>query len=129
MNIHDHGEALFTWKGNVLYVEVLGPFNEEGVIKTTNEYLNKLINKPVEYFSVIELWNEDALSSPDGLNKVKTLWQQVENKGCISLALVVSNNVQHEIAKTLMPNIAKVFHKREEAEQWVSLKNAPFKTV
>jgi len=121
--VKSHGFLKFSWKSNVLYVQVLGPFNEEGVIEESSKYLSAISNRKVADFSVIELWDEEALGSPKAMNDVCKLWKKLITQNCISLAIVVPNSVQRDIAEKLLPSIGKVFGKIEDAEYWVLDRN------
>ena len=119
-----HGDVNIYWKDNILYLEAFGPFNEEGVIDVANKYLNSIINRDVVKFSVIEIWDEDSLSSPAGMKNVEKLWGQLEANDCTSFALVVCNSVQRAFAEPLIPSIGEIFKSRKEAEQWVLKRNS-----
>ena len=107
-----HGSLKLSWEKNILYVEVLGPFNEEGVIEESNRYLSEILNRKVTDFSVIEVWDKEALGSPMVMNDVHKLWYELADNNCISLALVVSNSVQRDIAESLLPTTGVTFQKK-----------------
>jgi hypothetical protein len=117
--MNPHGEINLFWEDDILYLEAFGPFNEEGVIKAASEYLNTITKRNVTSFSVIEVWDEDSLSSPEGMEYVGKLWAQLVSNNCISLAVVVSNTVQRDISEQLIPSIGKVFNSKVAAKIWV----------
>ncbi len=114
-----HGYVEFSWESNILYVEAFGPFNEEGVMEAASEYLSTILNRTVSDFSVIEIWDEDSLGSPEALAYVEKLWEQLISNGCTSIALVVSNSLQRGVAEKFLPSIGKIFHKKEDAKFWI----------
>ena len=115
-----HGILQLTWKRNTLYAEAIGPFNEEGVIEASKGYLDALGNPPTPAFSVIEMWDENSMSSPEAMKNVGRLWSALASIGCSSFALVASNRLQESVAKPYLPAIGKVFNNLEDAELWVN---------
>ena len=116
MNIHGYLE--FTWVKSILYVKAYGPFNEEGAIKASNEYLNHISNRNDSKYSIIEIWDEHSLGSPKVMEKVASMWSLCFEYNCISIAIVVSNMVQEGVSKKLLPFQSKIFMKKEYAEIW-----------
>jgi hypothetical protein len=114
-----HGDIKLFWEGDTLILEAMGPFNEEGVRKAANEYLNVIINRSIADFSIIEMWDENSLSSPEGMKNVAQLWAKLVSYNCTSFALVVCNSVQQGVAEQFIPSIGRIFNSKEEAEFWV----------
>ena len=102
-----HGILQLTWKQNTLYAEAFGPFNEEGIIEAS-------------IFSVIEVWDENSMTSPEALKDVGRLWAVLANYGCESYALIVSNRLQESVAQPYLPEIGKIFNDLNTAELWVN---------
>ena len=102
-----HGILQLTWKQNTLYAEAFGPFNEEGIIEAS-------------IFSVIEVWDENSMTSPEALKDVGRLWAVLANYGCESYALIVSNRLQESVAQPYLPEIGKIFNDVDAAELWVN---------
>lgn len=117
--MNSHGDVNIYWKHHILYMEAFGPFNEEGVVKAANEYLNTILDRNFAKFSVIEIWDEASLSSPEGMENVGKLWGQLEINGCTSFALVVCNSVQAAVAENFIPDIGQIFKNKKDAEKWV----------
>jgi len=115
-----HGSLKLTWKQNTLYAEAFGPFNEEGVKDAAKQYLYELENSPSSKFSVIEIWDEDSLTSPEAMANVGRLWEALANFGCVSFALVTCNRLQESVAKPYLPPIGKIFNDLQGAEHWVT---------
>lgn len=115
-----HGVLQLKWKQNTLYAEAFGPFNEEGVIEASKDYLDALGNPHSPDFSVIEVWDENSMTSPEAMINVGLLWAALANFGCSSFALVASNRLQESVAKPYLPTIGKVFNNLEDAELWLN---------
>lgn len=114
-----HGILQLTWRQNTLYAEAFGPFNEEGVIEASKNYLDALGKPPSATFSVIEVWDENSMTSPDALRNVGRLWSVLANYGCCSFALTVSNKLQESVAQPYLPEIGKIFNNLDDAELWL----------
>ncbi len=118
-----HGEVQLHWDDETLYVETFGPFNEEGVEDAIVKYINELESRKGALFSIIEIWDEQTLGSPNVLNAAKKFWHNLDDEyGCIRLALVVQKNMQDQIAQKMIPKIGKIFLNLEEAEHWAKKK-------
>lgn len=115
-----HGKTTFTWKNDVLYMETFGPFNEEGMVHTANEYQKTIVNKKCKSFCIIEIWDSETSTSPEGIQEMGKFWRTLQDSGCIALAVVASNNVQEWAAKSQLPVIGKIFQTQEDAEIWVN---------
>lgn len=115
-----HGILQLTWKQNTLYAEAFGPFNEEGIIEASKNYLDALGKPPASIFSVIEVWDENSMTSPEALKNVGRLWAVLANYGCESYALIVSNRLQESVAQPYLPEIGKIFNDLNTAELWVN---------
>lgn len=114
-----HGRVKFHWDDEILYVEAFGPFNEEGIQKAANTYLDIISNRKTPLFSVIEIWDSDSLASPEEAQRVGKLWNSLSENGCRFFALVASTNIQGWLGKGILPDIGKIFTKKEDAEQWI----------
>jgi len=117
-----HGHLGFKWSKDILYVEVFGPFNKEGVVEAASIYLDMIANRKCTSFAVIEILDDESLGSPSALDEVSKLWKCLEQYNCTSLAIVSSNIVQHSIIESIIPHIGKVFNRKEDAEQWIHSK-------
>ena len=121
MNIH--GNATFSWKNNILYVETFGPFNEEGAKKVATDYLTSILNRSVVDFSVIEKWDEYSLASPKAMSNIGKSWEQLTNNGCTSIAVILCSDIQRRVATSYLPPTGKIFCNEEDAEFWIVNRN------
>ncbi len=120
-----HGEVIFSWNDDVLYVETVGPFNEEGIQNAAKEYMNIINSRKDAPFSVIEIWDTESLASLQAMDKVGELWCNLAQNNCVSLAVVISSRVQSWVSNKLLPEIGKIFTKREDAQKWVEQNKNP----
>jgi hypothetical protein len=118
MNIHGYLE--FKWDNSVLYVHAFGPFNEEGVTKASNEYLKLISDRVNSRYSIIEIWDEDSLGSPQVMAKVSEMWELLLKNNCVSIAVIVSNSLQQTLCEKLLPSKGRVFVNIEGAEIWIN---------
>jgi hypothetical protein len=117
MNIH--GYLKFEWIDNTLYVHAFGPFNEEGAVKASVEYLASLEANGRSSYSIIEVWDEESLGSPEVMSKISEMWTFFLKNNCSSIAIVISNSLQRSLCEKLLPNNGKIFQNLEDAENWV----------
>ena len=114
--------AQFNWDDSILYIEGFGPFNEEGIVDAADTYLNTIINRASDLFSIIEIWDDECLASPQAISLIAGHWSTLSRNGCISLAIVATNCVQRSIAQSQLPEFGKVFSDKEDAMQWLQQK-------
>lgn len=115
-----HGYLNFTWCDDILTVEAFGPFNNEGAVKAAQDYINAVAHKSTEKFVVLEVLDENSLGAPETMKEVVKLWYYLAEQGCVALALVFSNNIQHSLAEKGLPNFGKTFSNLEQAKAWLA---------
>ena len=118
-----HGNITLTWKGDILFVDAFGPFNEEGVISAGRQYLDAIHKRNGAKFSVIETWDEQSLSSPAGMQEAGKLWELLLAHNCQSIAIVVCNSLQRGLVAKMLPSIGTIFDTTLEAEDWLVSRN------
>ena len=116
--MNSHGYLKFIWKSNILNIEAFGPFNEEGVIDASQEYLKQVESIGSSNYSIIEVWDEDSLGSPLVMEKIANMWSIFIESNCTSIAIVISNSVQRSLCEKLLPINGRVFTKIDDAEIW-----------
>lgn len=116
VTMNSHGYLEFTWRNSVLYVEAFGPFNEEGAIEASKEYLNQIANTENSDYSIIEIWDEDSFGSPKAMETVAGMWNILSGNNCTSIAIVISNSVQRSLYEKLLPSNGHIFTKKEDAD-------------
>lgn len=114
-----HGILKFYHDNHVLYVESFGPFNMEGIIKGKLEYMDNVERISKDKFCVVEIWDEETLTSPDALHVIQELWKTLESYSCCSLAVVIKTVFQKDIVENMLPKIGRVFNNKEEAITWI----------
>lgn len=115
-----HGRLFFSWDGDILFVEAHGPFNVEGVNSVKDQYISTLEKNHKACFSIIEIFDDLSLTSPDGFKIIGEFWQEVFSYGCEALAIVVPSQFQKRVIEKILPEKnSKVFDDLEDAKNWV----------
>lgn len=115
-----HGHANLHWEDNLLVDMVYGPFNRQGYELAVQNLFAELARADKALFSMMSVWDEDALSSPDVMNELAGFWQQLEQCGCRRYALVVPTTMQQLIVETMLPPFAKIFRDQQQARDWLA---------
>ena len=118
MNLH--GEIIFTWEADLFTLEAKGPFNEIGLEYWFSEIKKQVIAKGFLNWRRLEIWDDEALSTPKGLDIAKIIFDWYEQNGCILVAVVISNSLQEQIIKESFKSKAEIFHDIETAKTWIS---------
>jgi hypothetical protein len=117
--MESHGKVLLRWQGNLLVALPKGPFNEEGGLKAINKLQQTVINKNAEYWLRLELWQDDALGSPEVMADAMKSFQWGTDRGCRAIAVVVANSLQRQILEKAQPENTKIFDNRKKALLWL----------
>ena len=118
-----HGEILFTWENDILIVQVIGAFNEQGIEYYVPLMRKYILNRAVDKWSRLELWDDEALGCPQTLALVKSVYEWYELNGCILSAVVVSNSIQAQVIRGMLKSDAKTFLVKTEAIEWLNTHN------
>jgi hypothetical protein len=120
-----HGELSFNcemYQGHqLLVVRAIGPFNEEGRGKAGEDYMQALANTPDNNFSIIEIWDDNALGSEEVMRQIGEFWANLLPANCIKIAIVPSNFIQVNIIQGFLPTKGQVFSNEGSARAWIEL--------
>lgn len=97
MQLKAHGNVNLTWNKNLLVVEVLGPFNLEGVnhcFKKIQESV--LANKPAAW-ARIDILDQETLGSPEVMRVIGATYKWCLEQGCSGVGSVCTTYLQAEI--------------------------------
>lgn len=115
-----HGYVDFEWSDDVLVVKGYGPFNLEAVEKVEGQYTAAINSRKNHEYSVLEIWDEGSLGSPEVMGRISDFWYDLPSRNCKRLAILVSNRIQMRICEKLIPKFARVFLERNDADGWLS---------
>lgn len=114
-----HGEVSFDWKGDVLVIEVSGYFNEQGIKHYAPLLQESILEKDLNSWKRIEVWDDEALGCPETLALAKEIYNWYEENGCIAIAVVISNVVQKHVIESVFKSSAEIFFEKSEAIDWL----------
>ena len=117
-----HGHADLTWQGDILNVQVQGPFNVEGMHRALNELKHFVGAANKEYwFRLVEL-DDNSMGSPEVYKAVAELHQWTKDHGCLATAMLTSSTIQTGLLNQLghdhQFNI-QVFASKNDALDWI----------
>lgn len=115
-----HGEISFTWENDVFIIKAVGSFNEQGIKYYAPILKEALLNRTVDKWKRLEVWDEEALGCPKTLALAKEVYEWYEANGCTLTAVVISNMVQSHIIKDVFQSNAELFINQEEAIEWLN---------
>lgn len=118
--MNSHGHVSFSWEKELFIVYVEGAFNEEGVAHYIPLIQEAILNRKTTEWKRLEIWNNEALGSPDTLAAAKLIYDWYDENGCYVTAVVTCNNLQTEIIKNIFRSKAEVFTDICKAREWLN---------
>lgn len=118
--MNEHGELRFYWQENTLRVSAKGPFNDEGMLSSSDNIKKAISKKNLLSWSRLEILDEETLGSPSVLGIVDELYTWYIDNGCNRIAIVVSNNLQQTIIEDVFYSDASIFRCEKEAIKWLA---------
>ncbi|WP_019027770.1 hypothetical protein [Colwellia piezophila] len=118
-----HGDISLMWEGDLLKIKVFGPFNEIGLKDILSRIQESILNKNLKSWRKMEFWDEDTLGSPDVVSSAKAVAKWYKDNGCYASAIIVCNNIQHQIIDSVTSNNTKSFRDQEAAMNWLNLQS------
>ena len=117
-----HGHAELSWQGDILNVQVQGPFNVEGLHRALDELKRCIAAANKRYwFRLVEL-DDNSMGSPEVYEAVAELHQWTKDNGCLATAMLTSSAVQTGLLNKLghdhQFNI-QVFASKGAAIDWI----------
>ncbi|GLX83738.1 hypothetical protein [Thalassotalea eurytherma] len=118
-----HGDITLFWDGDLLIVKTFGPFNELGLKIIISKIRESILNKGLESWRKMEIWDEETLGSPDVVATGEAVAKWYKDNGCIASAIIVCNSLQEQLVDKITSNNTKSFRDQETAMNWLSLQN------
>jgi hypothetical protein len=121
--MNTHGHVSFSWDEDLFIVYVKGAFNEEGVAHYVPLIQEAILNRDNTKWRRLEIWDDEALGSPDTLEAAKLIYDWYDINGCFLSAFVICNNLQTEVINNIFKLNAEVFTDISKAKQWLNTHN------
>lgn len=114
-----HGDVSFEWKGDLIEINSVGPFNVEGLSYSISVVKNSILSKNLKNWRRLEIWDDETLGSPECfvLAKEKAKWF-IAN-GCYASAIVISNSVQRSLLESAATSNVRLFESVAAAKKWL----------
>ena len=114
-----HGDVSFEWKGDLIEINSVGPFNVEGLSYSISVVKNSILGKNLKSWRRLEIWDDETLGSPECfvLAREKAKWF-IEN-GCYASAIVISNSVQRSLLESAATSNVRLFENVAAAKKWL----------
>jgi len=121
MSLKSHGQLLLRWDADILYIDVKGPFNMEGVTAGFLQIQHSVIQCQRSAWARIDVLDQETLGAPEVMKVIGESYKWCLQQNCVAIASVCSTSIQWQILeqtrqKTGM-NLAG-FATLAEAEQW-----------
>ena len=121
MYIKSHGQILLRWDADFLYVDVMGPFNLEGVTAGFLQIQQSVVQCKRSTWARIDMLDEETLGAPDVMKVIGASYNWCLQHDCVAIASVCSTSMQREILEQTRQksgmNLAG-FATLAEAELW-----------
>lgn len=121
MPLESHGQLLLCWDADFLYVDVMGPFNLEGVTAGFLQIQHSVRQCQRSAWARIDVLDEETLGAPEVMKVIGTSYKWCLQHDCVAIASVCSTSIQREILEQTRQksgmNLAS-FATLAAAEQW-----------
>ena len=89
-----HGKVNYSWHGNILQLDVFGPFNVIGINNAFKELKKQVSTNFLEKWYRIDVIDDETLGCPEVMKTIgQTYLWSLENS-CQMIAIVCANRVQ-----------------------------------
>lgn len=120
MSRNEHGQIIFSWRDDVLILDIEGAFNCEGVEYATNQLIKTVDDKGFSKWRRLEILSDEVMGSPEVLKMVKENFHWCERNGCFVTAVVVSSQFQTQVLGDFLGDFhMKLFDDVESARKWL----------
>jgi len=116
-----HGDISLSWEGDLLIIEVFGPFNEIGLKNIIARIRESILTKGIDAWRKLEIWDEETLGSPDIVSMGEIVAKWYKDNGCYASAVVVCNSLQEQLVNNITSNNTKSFRNKNTAMKWLTL--------
>jgi hypothetical protein len=121
MFIKSHGQLLLRWDTDFLYVDVIGPFNLEGVTAGFLQIQQSVSQCQRSTWVRLDVLDEETLGAPEVMKVIGASYKWCLQHDCVAIASVCSTSIQRQILEQTRQksgmNLAG-FATLAEAEQW-----------
>lgn len=121
MSLQSHGQILLRWDADLLYVDVMGPFNLEGVTAGFLQIQHSVSQSQSSAWARIDVLDKETLGAPEVMKVIGASYKWCLQHDCVAIASVCSTSIQRQILEQTRQksgmNLAG-FATLAEAEQW-----------
>lgn len=123
MPLMSHGQLLLRWDADLLYVDVMGPFNLEGVTAGFLQIQQSVSQSQSQRsaWARIDVLDKETLGAPEVMKVIGASYKWCLQHDCVAIASVCSISIQRQILEQTRQksgmNLAG-FATLAEAEQW-----------
>lgn len=123
MSLQSHGQILLRWDADLLYVDVMGPFNLEGVTAGFLQIQQSVSQSQRQRsaWARIDVLDKETLGAPEVMKVIGASYKWCLQHDCVAIASVCSISIQRQILEQTRQksgmNLAG-FATLAEAEQW-----------
>lgn len=121
MSLKSHGQLQLRWEADFLYIEVMGPFNLEGVTAGFLQIQHSVNQCQRSAWVRIDVLDKETLGAPEVMKVIGASYKWCLQHECVAIASVCSTSIQRQILEQTRQqsgmNLAG-FATLAEAEQW-----------
>lgn len=121
MSFESHGQLLLRWDADLLYIEVIGPFNLEGVTAGFLQIQQNVNQSQRNAWARIDVLDKETLGAPEVMKVIGASYKWCLQHDCVAIASVCSTSIQRQLLEQTRQksgmNLAG-FSTLAEAELW-----------
>ncbi len=89
-----HGKVNYSWHGNILQLDVFGPFNVIGINNAFKELKKQVSTNFLEKWYRIDVIDDETLGCPEVMKTIGQTYVWSLENNCQMIAIVCANRVQ-----------------------------------
>lgn len=97
MPLKSHGQLLLRWDADILYIDVKGPFNLEGVTAGFLQIQHSVSQCQRSAWARIDVLDEETLGAPEVMKVIGASYKWCLQHDCVAIASVCSTSIQRQI--------------------------------
>lgn len=113
-----HGKVNYSWHGNILQLDVFGPFNVIGINNAFKELKKQVSTNFLEKWYRIDVIDDETLGCPEVMKTIGQTYVWSLENNCQMIAIVCANRVQLSLLNAFIEKSGlnvRAFTNREDA--------------
>ncbi|TMO87097.1 hypothetical protein [Pseudoalteromonas spongiae] len=113
-----HGKVNYSWHGNILQLDVFGPFNVIGINNAFEELKKQVSTHFFEKWYRIDVIDDETLGCPEVMKTIGQTYVWSLENNCQMIAIVYANRVQLSLLNAFIEKSGlnvRAFTNREDA--------------